>query len=75
MKKTYIIPSIDIEYIDQENDLLAGSPSVETGDLTGGGVTGPSGSNTETGGVGDESTDKPEDMSKFGGGFFWGNDE
>lgn len=64
MKKTYIIPSVEIEYIDQNSEILAGSPTVDTNDLTGGGFTGPSGSNTETGGTGSETDDNPNDMAK-----------
>lgn len=64
MKKIYIIPSILIEDVDQENELLAGTYKPKTEDLTGGGEVGPDGKPK------DETNDNPEDMAKKNNIFF-----
>lgn len=68
MKKTYISPIVFIEDVNEELNILAGSPRTDTTDLTGGDVSGPTGGNEE--GKVENTTDDNADTAKKNGIFF-----
>ncbi len=72
MKKTYISPIVFIEDVNEELNILAGSPSTATTDLTGGGAGGPTGDGDD-GKVKDTTDDNAETAKK--NGIFFLDDE